>query len=103
MDRFYGYELGTYDGRRYHLTVSGEPSINDIEEFAVIVHFNDPKTDQTVEIARIDTSHGFVHFDRLYRSDQPKESVDTESPWEAEARLREHWRKYAESYARNHL
>lgn len=102
MERFYSYQLGTHDGRVYHLTVSGEPSINDVEQFAVTVHYNDPVTEQSVEIARIDTSHGFVHFDRLYRADQPKETLDIETPWEAEGLLRDRWRQYAETFARNH-
>ena len=102
MDRFYTTLLGTYQDRDYYLTVSGEPSINDIQEFAVTIHYDDPQTRETVEIARIDTSHGYVHFDRLYRANQPKDPVDMETPWEAEEHLREHWRQYAASYARNH-
>ena len=102
MDRFYTTLLGTYQDHDYFLPVSGEPSVNDIQEFAVTIHYDDPKTRETVEIARIDTSHGYVHFDRLYRADQPKEPVNTETSWEAEEHLRKHWRQYAESYARNH-
>lgn len=102
MERFYSYRLGSDDGRVYHLSVSGAPSMNHVEDFAVAVHFNDADTDETVEIVRIDTSHGFVHIDRLYRADQPKDELDVETLWEAEALLREQWRRYAESYARNH-
>ena len=72
MDRFYTTLLGTYRGHDYYLTVSGEPSINDVQAFAVTIHYDDPQTRGTIEIARIDTSHGYIHFDRLYRADQPK-------------------------------
>jgi hypothetical protein len=102
MDRFYTTVLGSYQDQDYYLTVSGEPSINDIRNFAVTFHYDDPQTTTQVEIARIDTSHGYVHFDRLYRADQRTDSVDMETPWEAENHLREHWRQYAASYARNH-
>ena len=102
MDRFYTSLLGVYGDRRYYLTVSGEPSINDIREFTVTIHYDDPQTRDTGEIARIDTSHGYVHFDRLYRADQPTDPVDMETPWAAEEYLRENWRQYADSYTRNH-
>lgn len=102
MDRFYSYQLGRYDGRPYHLSVCGEPSLNDVDAFAVTVHYDDPRTEETVEIARIDTNHDTVHFDRLYRECQPKDPLAIRTPWEAEERLREHWRQYAESYASNH-
>lgn len=102
MDRFYTNLLGTHQDHDYYLTVAGEPSINDIHAFAVIIHYDDSRTRETVEIARMDTSHGYVHFDRLYRADQPKDPVDMETPWEAEEHLREHWRQYADSYANNH-
>ncbi len=102
MDRFYTTLLGTYRDHDYYLTVSGDPSIDDIQEFAATIHYDDPHTRKQVEIARIDTSHGYVHFDRLYRADQPTDAVDMETPWEAEAHLREHWRQYADSYDRNH-
>ena len=64
MDRFYTIQLGTYQDRSYFLTVAGEPSINDIQAFVVTIHYNDPLARESVEIARIDTSHGHVHFDR---------------------------------------
>ena len=102
MGRFYTTLLGSYRGQNYYLTVSGEPSINNVQDFAVTVHYDDPQTTETVEIARIDTSHDYVHFDRLYRADQGTDAVEIETPWEAEAYLRAPWRQYADSYAHNH-
>lgn len=101
MERFYGYKLGTHAAREYSLSVSGAPSINDIEEFAVTVHYYDNDADETIEIARIDTAHGVTHFDKLFRRDQPKEELDVDYLG-AEKRLRENWRRYARSYDRIH-
>lgn len=101
MDRFYNYKLGTYAEREYVLSVNGAPSIDNVEEFAVTVHFYDETTEETVEIARIDTAHGEAHFDKLFRRDQPKEPLDV-NYLEAEELLRENWRRYAESYQETH-
>lgn len=72
-----------------------------IEEFAVVVHYDDPETDSSVEVVRIDDAHGFVHVDRLYRRGQPKEAVEL-TLWEAERRLAENWRRFAEAYEKTH-
>lgn len=58
MDRFYMPHLDTYRDHDYYITVSGEPPINDIKEFAVTIHYDDPQTKEIVEIAPIDKSHG---------------------------------------------
>lgn len=91
--------LGYFENRAYFLTVRATPSLNQPREFAVVLHYRDPEVDSEVEIARIDTAHGNVHFDKLYRRDQPKESLDV-GLWDAIARLRNNWRQYAESYDR---
>jgi NifB/MoaA-like Fe-S oxidoreductase len=98
MKRFYGYRLGEYLGNVYHLTVAGEPDINDVEEFSVTVHYFDEEREEQIQIARIDTRHGGVHFDKLYRRDQPREFLDIEHYWEAEEKLRENWRTYAKNH-----
>jgi hypothetical protein len=101
MQRFYGYKLGQYAGREYSLSVNGAPSIDTVEEFAVTVHYYDIDTDETIEIARIDTAHGVTHFDKLFRRGQPKETLDVDY-LDAERRLRENWRRYARSYEQLH-
>lgn len=101
MKRFYSYKLGTYAGQEYTLSVNGSPSINNVEEFAVTIHYYDRDIEETVEIARIDTKHGFTHFDKLFRRDQPKEPLDVDYI-EAEERLRENWRRNARSYEQVH-
>lgn len=92
-------ELGGYRNRRYFLRVRVEPDFDAPEDFAVVVFYRVPERDETVEIARVDTAHGYTHFDRLYRRDEPKERVDW-GLWEAVRRLRENWRTYAESFER---
>lgn len=93
--------LGDYRGRRYVLTIRATPNFNEIEEFGVVLYYLEPRTDATIQIARIDTSHGHVHFDRLYRRDQPKEPIDVDL-WEAAKRLEANWRQDAKSHDRVH-
>lgn len=91
-------QLGTFRGTPYYLTISVWPSFNSVREFAVVIHYYaaaDP--DEEVQIARIDTSHGYTHFDRLYRRDQPKEPIDVDV-WEAAALFQANWRTYARSF-----
>lgn len=92
-------DLGEYDGRPYFLSIRARPDLDAPEEFAVVCYYNDPRTEERVEIARIDTAHGYTHFDRLYRRDQPKERVEM-GLWEAVSVLRDNWRQYAESFER---
>jgi hypothetical protein len=96
----YTYPLGQYRGRKYHIHVHAEPDLNEIEAFSVTVYYNE-LPDETVEIARIDTAHGFTHFDKLYRRNTPKKKVDADC-FEAEEQLRDNWRRYAESYRELH-
>lgn len=90
--------LGYFEGRPYFLTVRATPSLNRPREFAAIPHYQDPDTDSEVEVARIDTAHGHVHFDKLYRRDQPKEPLNADL-WDAIGRLENNWRRYAERYS----
>ena len=41
-------------------------------------------------VARIDTEHGYTHFDRLYRRDQPKDPIDLDF-WAAWAHMEANW------------
>ena len=84
MDRFYQYPLGEHLDRTYFLTVSGGPDTNDVEDFAIAIRYNDSVADRAVQIACIDTSHGYVHFDKLFREEQPKTPLDIDAYWEAE-------------------
>lgn len=91
------YRLGTYQGRRYFLGGRAEPTEQRPEEFSVSVYYRDPLIESDVEIARVDTAHGYTHFDQLYRRDGNKKPVDW-SYWEAIEMLLENWRTYARRY-----
>jgi hypothetical protein len=101
MKRFYSYKIGEYLGKVYHLTIAGEPNINEVEDFSVNVHYFDEEDEKQVQIARIDTRHGDVHFDKLYRRDEPREFLDDINEyWEAEEMLIENWRTYARNFSK---
>jgi len=93
----YTESLGCYEGNLYFLTVWAKPNFDRPVEFAVVVHYDYASANSNEEIARIDTAHGRTHFDKLYRRGQPKECLDV-GLWEAVARLRENWRRYAENF-----
>lgn len=94
------YELGIYCGRRYFLRGEPSPGYHTPEDFVVTIFYADATSETRVEVARIDTAHGFTHFDKLYRPDQPKEPVDLDF-WEALAFLQGNWRTYAEMHHEN--
>ncbi|MDY6764522.1 MAG: hypothetical protein SV377_02365 [Halobacteria archaeon] len=94
---YFDYKLGEYKDKIYFLSARVEPDFDDPDDFAVIVFYNDPDIDTNVEIARIDNAHGYVHFDKLYRRDQPKEELDV-NVWEAVEMLEDNWRTYARSF-----
>lgn len=90
-------ELETYRGRKYFMEIRADPGFNTPEDFAVVVYYRDAEASENRQIARVDTSHGFTHFDKVYRRDEPKEEVDG-GLWEAVRQLQENWRTYAESF-----
>lgn len=98
-DATFEYQLGEYEDRAYFLVARARPDFDDPEELGVTIGYNDPTNDETIQIARIDTAHGYTHFDKLYRRDEPKEELDLDF-WGAVERLEENWRTYASSYAR---
>ena len=93
----YSYELGSYQGRTYHLRVRESSNSTGGSTFATVVYYRDADARETEVIARVDDAHGYSHFDRLYRRDQQKDRVDW-GPWEAADHFFERWRQYAERY-----
>lgn len=91
------YLLGRRNGRPYFLVLRATPGFEDPRSFAVVVYYNDSVSEEQTEIARIDTAHGFTHFEKLYRRDRPKEPVEF-GPWEAVMHLGANWRRYADRY-----
>ncbi len=100
MPEKYTSLLGHYEDRPYFLTVRVSPNFNHIADFAVTVHYNDTETESEVQIVRIDTAHGFTHFDKLFRPDEPKVPFDG-TIWDAIDYLSDNWRRYAERYENN--
>lgn len=93
------------------MTIFVEPDPNDFDSFDIAtdaeqwgmsIHFQpDPYASQ-VEVARIDTSHGEPHFDRLYEPDQPKEWLGQDYTYDDARRdLLTQWREYAEQFFEN--
>lgn len=97
----YEVQLGRIRDRPYFLRVAAHPSLNDVEEFAVVLFYRDPVVERTVQIARIDTSHGYTHIDKLYAERQESEPMDVDL-WEAHGHLESNWRRYARLYRQNH-
>jgi hypothetical protein len=92
----YSHELGIYAGNRYLLSVRAD-DFNEPDDFCVTLYYKDAETDENIEVARIDTAHGYTHIDRLYRRDEPKEEFDG-NVWDACEYLEENWRDFARSY-----
>lgn len=97
----YEVQIGRIQDRTYFLLVSAEPSLNDVQSVAVVLYYRNSITDQTVQIARIDTSHGHTHIDKLYTEQQGSEPLSVDL-WEAHAHLESNWKRYARLYRRNH-
>jgi hypothetical protein len=91
------YELGTYRGRSYFLHIRGNPSLESPNEFAVVVYYKNGSTGDEIQIVRVDTKHGYVHMDMLYRSGGGRKPFDG-GLWDAVEHFFEKWRQYAESF-----
>jgi len=97
----FSQELGTHRGRRYFLRGRADPTDKQPDDFSVTVYYKDASRNEHIEVARVDTAHGYTHFDKLYRRDQPKDAVDW-TYWEAVTELMENWRTYAQNYDSAH-
>jgi len=91
------FELGEYAGNRYHLAIRGEPDLQSPDDFAVILYYKDAETESEFEVARIDTSHGHTHLDKLYLEEQESEPVDLDL-WGAVQHMCNHFVEYARRY-----
>lgn len=79
----YRVQVGKIGERPYLVSVSAEPSLNDIKEFAALLFYNDPESEDNVQVAGVDTAHGYTHIDKLYAEHQGKEEMDLDV-WEAQ-------------------
>lgn len=100
----YSYEVGKYRERPIQIGVRAEPSLDSPESWAVFLYFEDTEGERT-HIARVDTSHGEIHLDRLYResmAETKRFDVEISAPHEAEAFLRNKWQSFCQIYADNY-
>lgn len=103
----YWHELGRQRERTYYLGIRAEPSLNNVQSFAVVLYYEHP-AGGFVEIAKIDNSshaEGDIHVDRYYREPSASRKdfdVDVSTLPEAERYLRENWRRFAVLHDRIH-
>lgn len=103
----YTYDTGKYRNRRYQIGVRADPTLNNVESFAVVL-FYERADGERVEVAKIDDAEheeGEIHFDRYYRAEGAERKdfeINVESVFEAEDRLEDRWLRYARLYEENH-
>lgn len=70
-------QLGTYRERAYFVRgESKDGSRKNPSEFAIVVYYRDASREQNVEVAKVDTAHGYTHLHRFYRRDEPTVKSD---------------------------
>jgi hypothetical protein len=104
----YTYNLEpTIRGRVFSIGVRADPSLNNVESFAVILFFR-TRDGTRIEVAKIDTTPhdaGRIHIDRYYRAEGAEiKDFDTDiDDWvDAEAYLKTNWQRFARRYLDNH-
>lgn len=94
-------QLGTYRERTYYVRgESKDESRKNPGEFAVVVYFRDATSGRNVEVAKVDTAHGYTHLHQFYRRDEPTVEVDW-GFWEAVSKMVDNWQTYAERFERS--
>lgn len=102
----YRYTHGEFRGRAYYVGVRADPGVYRPASFAVVLFYEDDDG-EAVEVAKVDnTEHreGDIHVDRFYRAaGAPRKDFDVNisSLPEAEAFIRQHWRRFARIHARH--
>ncbi|QDX41774.1 hypothetical protein [Salarchaeum sp. JOR-1] len=102
----YHYSVARLRGKQYQIGVRADPSINDVETFAVLLFYE--RSDGTViTIAKIDnTEHreGKIHLDQYYRTDPRKKDFDipVTDVFDAADYLGENVERFARLYADHH-
>lgn len=103
----YRYKHGDFRGTAYYVGVRADPGVYRPSSFAVVLFYQDDHG-EAVEVAKVDnTEHreGDVHVDRFYREiGAPRKDfdVDLSTLSEAEAYIRENWRRFARLHDRAH-
>lgn len=103
----YHYEQGRVRGTVYHIGARLAPSLNDVDDFAIVLFFGLP-SGEVVRVAKVDnTEHGEgpIHVHRNYREEgRDIRDFDVEiSDWiAAEDYLRKHAEHMVRTYISNH-
>lgn len=101
------YPVATFRETQYSIGTRADPSINNVESFAVILFFSLPDGAR-VEVAKVDDSpheEGDVHVDRYYREvgAEVKHFDDDIDDWvDAEDHLTENAQRFARLYYQHH-
>jgi hypothetical protein len=67
---------------------------DNVTDFAISIYYKEDG--DSIEIVRIDDSHGYTHIDKIYtEKDDIKENMSELTFWEAMDRLMNNWKKYA--------
>ena len=79
-----------------HLMHNGHP----YTEYVCQLEFPHPTREETVKLARIDKSHGFLHIDKLWQKENGKERIYEELDlWDAARKLEGNWKNYFRKWA----
>lgn len=103
----YHYERGRVRGTVYHIGARLDSSIDNVEEFAIVLFFELP-SGEAVRVAKVDNvehGEGRIHVHRNYREEgRDVRDFDVDfSDWiEAEDYLREHAERMVRTYLNNH-
>lgn len=90
-------DLGTWKGRIYWLRARAEPDYNNPNWFMATVYHEGQNTGENIQVARVDCSHNYTHFDRLYKRSEPKDPVSWDL-WKAIDELKQNWQTYAKGH-----
>ncbi len=73
VEKIPNYSPGEYKDVVVYLGGKVDSGFGCLDEFSVSLYYMDPKKEQNVEIARIDSIHSYIYIHRFYRRDSKKE------------------------------
>lgn len=89
--KIFSTQLGTYRERACFIRgESKDGSRKNPSEFAAVVYYRDAASERNVEVAKVDTAHGYTHLHQYYRRDEPIVELDW-GFWETVSKISENW------------
>jgi len=74
-----------------------KPTEND---FVCELGFPHPTKQKDIPLARIDTSHGFLHLDKLWKKEKEKQKLSKDmNAWDAAKYLQKNWQSYFKKWS----